>query len=107
METTTSALPEFVHDELVEDNASLTGNRDDDLLFQQLPLPDQLLQSDGKDGDDDSNSADGIHRNGIIQNQDSIKTENGQELQGQNKVSRISELPLSLSLTSLFYGLLQ
>lgn len=87
METNASPLPEFVHDELIEDNASLTGNRDDDLLFPQLPLPDQLLQSDEKDGDDDSNSVNDIHRNGIIQNQDSIKLEDGQELQDQNKVS--------------------
>lgn len=86
METNTSPLPEFGHDELIEGNASLTENRDDDLLFQQLPLPDQLLQSDEKDGDDDSNSAGGVHRNGLIQNQDSVKPADGQELQDQKKV---------------------
>lgn len=40
-------------------------DNDMDLLFQQLPLPEQLLQSDDKDGEDDSSSNSLNNRNNI------------------------------------------
>lgn len=55
------APPDFVHDELVEGNANLIGNHNDDLLFEN-PLPEQLFQSDEKDGDGDSNSVDDLNQ---------------------------------------------
>lgn len=88
MESNTSPTPDFVHDELIENNASLTGNHDDDLLFQHT-LPDQLFQSDEKDGDGDGDgdsiSVDGIHRNGVNQNH-SPKPTDEDNSQEKNKV---------------------
>lgn len=84
MESNTSPVPDFVHDELIESNASLTGNHDDDLLFQHT-LPEQLFQSDEKDGDGDSNSVDGIDRNGVNQNH-SPKPTDGDNSEEKNKV---------------------
>lgn len=34
----------------------MNRNCDDDLLFSQIPLPEQLLQTDEKDGDESTNS---------------------------------------------------
>lgn len=84
MESHTLPVPDFVHDELIESNASLTGNHDDDLLFQHT-LPDELFQSDEKDGEGDTNSVDGIDRNGVNQDHSSKPTDedNSQE---KNKV---------------------
>lgn len=79
---TTPPSPNTVNDELIAGNESLTRDRDNDLLYQQLLLPDKLLQSDEKDGDDDSNSAGGTQ-----QNQNSIKLADGEDLQDQNMVS--------------------
>lgn len=53
----TSPVPEFLNDQLIEDSIGLSRNCDNDLLFQQLPLPEQLLQSDEKDGEDDSSNS--------------------------------------------------
>lgn len=73
-----------MHDELIEANISLTGN--DDLLFQQIPLPEQLLQSDDKD--DDIDILGGIHRNGLNRDEGhSPKPADGEKSQDQNKVS--------------------
>lgn len=61
----TSVSEQFLNDQLInEDSIGLSGNCNADLLFHQLPLPDQLLQSDEKDGEDDSSnsSMNGIHR---------------------------------------------
>lgn len=52
-----SPVSEFLHDQLIEDSIGLSRNCDNDLLFQQLPLPEQLLQSDDKDGEDDSSNS--------------------------------------------------
>lgn len=52
-----SPVPEFLNDQLIEDSIGLSRNCDNDLLFQQLPLPEQLLQSDEKDGEDDSSNS--------------------------------------------------
>ncbi|XP_055313175.1 serine-rich adhesin for platelets-like isoform X2 [Sitodiplosis mosellana] len=93
LESHTSPAPDFVHDELIESNASLTGNHDDDLLFQNT-LPEQLFQSDEKDGDGDSNSVDGIHRNGV--NQDH-SPEPADEVNTQDKNKEKTEPESSLS----------
>lgn len=73
-----SPTPEFIHDELIEGSADLMGNHDDDLLFRN-PLPDQLFQSDEKDGEGDSNSADDLHKNAdhpIKADDDNIQEQN-------------------------------
>lgn len=71
----TSPVPEFLHD--------------NDLLFQQLPLPEQLLQSDEKDGEDDSsNSVSGIHGRGLNRSRfDLAASADEQGQQDQTKVS--------------------
>lgn len=87
LQSNTSPAPDFGHDELIESNASLTGNHDDELLFQHT-LPEQLFQCDEKEGD--SNSADGIHRNGISQdhsaNESSPSSENNGMLPSFNNL---------------------
>lgn len=66
METANIPGPDqFLNDQLIEDSIDLSGNCDNDLLFHQLPLPEQLLQSDEKDGEDDSSNSSmhGVNRN--------------------------------------------
>lgn len=88
----TSPVPEFLNDQLIEDSIGLSRNCDNDLLFQQLPLPEQLLQSDEKDGEDDSsNSMNGAQRRDRDLNRNSFDltgpiTDN-QEQQDQIKVN--------------------
>lgn len=84
-ESHASPAPDFAHDELIESNASLGGNHDDELLFQHT-LPDQLFQSDERDGEGDSNSVDRIQPNGVNQDQTS-RPADGDNTQDKNKVS--------------------
>lgn len=78
----TSSPTEYVHDELIENNASLPGNHDDNLLFQNQ-LPEQLFQSDEKEGD----STDGPIRIGLNTNEsDSPKPADGENTQENNQV---------------------
>lgn len=77
---TTPPSPDIENDKLAG-NESLSRDRDNDLMFQQLLLPDKLLQSDEKDGDDDSNSAGGTQHN-----QNSIKLADGEDLQDPKMV---------------------
>lgn len=56
----------------VNNNATLLPIHANHLEFE---LPEKLLQSDDKDGDDDSDDLFGYHRNGISTNQD-LHTEN-------------------------------
>lgn len=86
-----SPVPEFLHDQLIDDSIGLSRNCDNDLLFQQLPLPEQLLQSDEKDGEDDSSNSvqGGMHKSGLDHNRfDSTEQiADDQEQQNQIKVS--------------------
>lgn len=87
----TSPVPEFLNDQLIEDSIGLSRNCDNDLLFQQLPLPEQLLQSDERDGEDDSSSNNSMHgAHGREQNRDKIDltgpAADDQEQQDQIKV---------------------
>lgn len=87
----TSPVPEFLSNQLIEDSIGLSRNCDNDLLFQQLPLPEQLLQSDEKDGEDDSSNSmnGGAHKH--EQNRDNFdltgSTADNQEQQDQTKVN--------------------
>lgn len=91
----TSPVPVFLNDQLIEDSIGLSRNCDNDLLFQQLPLPEQLLQSDEKDGEDDSsnNSMNEVHRRELdcinldLSGSAAAAADDDQEQQDQIKVS--------------------
>lgn len=82
----TSPLTEFVPNELVESNASLTGKHDDDLLFHHS-LPEQLFQSDEKDGDGDSNSVNGVQTEISRQQDQSLEPADAENSHNKNKVN--------------------
>lgn len=76
-----TSLPDVINDDHITENESLIRDCDTELLFQQIPLPDKLLQSEDRDGEDDSNSASGTQ-----QTQNTIKLAVEGNEQDQNEV---------------------
>lgn len=89
MDSNTSPLLDFVHDELIDTNASLGG------IFEELPLPEQLLQSDEKD----SNSLDSMHQSGLSRSLELMKAAEAVEAAESNLPDQIKvNIPFCASL---------
>lgn len=93
----TTPTTEFVPNEICESNVSLAGKHDDDLLFQ-LSLPEQLFQSDEKDGDGDSNSVNGVQTDINRKQYHSLEPAVAENSQNKNKVNQFNTQQINKSL---------
>lgn len=61
MESSPPSEPKLIHDEPIQSSACYIDTNNDD-LFSQNPLPEQLLQCEEKDDDGDSNNMDTVQK---------------------------------------------